>query len=192
VITSESRRLERLVADLLDLARLDAREFSMRPAPTDATSVVRGVVDGLAPTALQWDVRLELVDTSATPTEIDPERLAQIVANLVENALKYAATLVRASVAIEDGTLVILVDDDGPGIPEEERSRVFERLYTARGTPSRKVGTGIGLAVVRELTHAMGGQVACEPRGTGGTRFVVRIPAGPADEPGAPRRASGD
>lgn len=188
VITSESRRLERLVSDLLDLARLDAREFSMRPSSVDAVTVVRGVLDGLTPTAVQWDIRLELVGSESAPANVDPERLAQIVANLVENALKHATAVVQTSVTIEDEQLVVLVDDDGPGIPEAERDRVFDRLYTSRGTPSRKVGTGIGLAVVRELALAMGGAVAFEPDTGGGTRFVVRIPARPADAPGAPRR----
>ena len=135
---------------------------------------------------------MELVGSAAAPVEVDPERLAQIVANLVENALKHAATRVRASVEIENGTLIVLVDDDGPGIAEGERSRVFDRLYTARGTPTRKVGTGIGLAVVRELTHAMGGLVSCEPRELDGTRFVVRIPATPAVGLEAPRRPTAD
>lgn len=187
VITSESRRLERLVADLLDLARLDAREFSMRPAMVDAATVVRAVVDGLAPTAAQWDVRMEVVETDEATVELDPERLAQVVANLLENALKHAASVVHASAAIEGSALVVRVDDDGPGIPAEERERIFDRLYTGRGTPSRKIGTGIGLAIVRELTSAMGGDVSCEPREVSGTRFVVMIPAGPGDAP-APHR----
>ena len=75
------------------------------------------------------------------------------------------------------------VDDDGPGIAPDERERVFERLYTARGAPSRKVGTGIGLAVVHELAAAMGGVATCEPLAAGGTRFVVRIPAREAPPP---------
>lgn len=183
VITSESRRLERLVSDLLDLARLDAREFSMRPVVVDAATVVRAVADGLAPTAAQWDVHLEVVRTDEATVEVDPERLAQVVANLLENALKHAASVVHASVAIEGAALVVRVDDDGPGVPAEERERIFDRLYTGRGTPSRKIGTGIGLAVVRELTSAMGGHVSCEPREEGGTRFVVRIPAAPGAAP---------
>lgn len=188
VIRSEAQRLERLVADLLDLARLDARDFSLRPVAVDAGSVVGTVVDGLAPTAHRWDVRLEVVDPAPVPAEVDPERLAQIVANLVENALKHAATLVQTSVSLDDGMLVVQVDDDGPGIPDDERERIFDRLYTARGTPTRKVGTGIGLAVVRDLTTAMRGLVTCTARPEQGTRFVVRIPATPGGEPGDPLR----
>jgi two-component system sensor histidine kinase BaeS len=178
IIEAEARRLERLVADLLDLARLDAHQFSLTPRPVDARHVVDETVAGFLPSAREWDVRLELVDGDPVPVDADPERLAQIVANLVENALKYASANVRVGVAPFESRVVIHVDDDGPGVPAGERERVFERLYTARGTPSRKVGTGIGLAIVHELAAAMGGTAACQPLPEGGTRFVVAIPAG--------------
>ena len=184
VIASEARRLERLVADLLDLARLDAREFSLDAQRVDVRSVVATTVEGFEPAARDWRVALELAPGDPVEADTDPERLAQIVANLVENALKYATSSVRVDVAREDGQVEVRVDDDGPGVPADDRERVFERLYTARGTPSRKVGTGIGLAVVHELASAMGGAARCEQLPTGGTRFVVRLPVR-----GAPPRA---
>ena len=177
VIVAEARRLERLVADLLDLARLDAHEFSLDVRPVDARVVVDAAVDGFAPAAREWGVRLEHTSGDAIDVEADPERLAQIVANLVENALKYARSEVRVDLDRRNGQVELHVDDDGPGIPPDERERVFERLYTARGAPSRKVGTGIGLAVVHELAAAMGGAASCEPLASGGTRFIVRIPS---------------
>ncbi len=183
VIASEARRLERLVADLLDLARLDAREFSLDTQRIDARRVIATTVEGFEPAAREWGVALDLVPGERLDADADPERLAQIVANLVENALKYATSSVRVEVANDGGQLEVRVDDDGPGVPVDDRERVFERLYTARGTPSRKVGTGIGLAVVHELAVAMGGSARCEPLPAGGTRFVVRLPAS-----AAPRR----
>jgi two-component system sensor histidine kinase BaeS len=177
VIATEARRLERLVADLLDLARLDAREFSLTPQPVDARSVVGATVQGFAPAAREWGVELALTPGAPVQADADPERLAQIVANLVENALKYAKASVIVDVARRDGHVEVRVDDDGPGIPESERARVFDRLYTARSAPGRKVGTGIGLAIVHELAGAMGGDAACEPLDHGGTRFVVRLPS---------------
>jgi two-component system sensor histidine kinase BaeS len=176
VITTEARRLERLVADLLDLARLDAHQFSLRPVETDARAVVIATVEGFAPAAAELSVQLRTAAGGAVPATVDPERLAQIVANLVENALKYAKSVVVVDVARVDGRLRIRVDDDGPGIPNAERERVFERLYTARGTPGRKVGTGIGLAIVHELAVAMGGDAAAAPLAPAGTRFVVTLP----------------
>jgi len=176
VITTEARRLERLVADLLDLARLDAHQFSLRPVETDARAVVVATVEGFAPAASEWEIQLRTAPGDAVPATVDPERLAQIVANLVENALKYATSVVVVEVARVDGALQVRVDDDGPGIPEADRTRVFERLYVARGTPGRKVGTGIGLAIVHELAVAMGGTAAVAPLAPSGTRFVVTLP----------------
>jgi two-component system sensor histidine kinase BaeS len=177
VIVTESQRLERLVADLLDLARLDAHQFSLAPRTVDARGVVDATVRGFVPSARDWDVRLLSTEGPPIPANLDPERLAQVVANLVENALKYARSEVQVDVVLTDDHLVVSVDDDGPGIPEDEQDRVFERLYTARGTPRRTVGTGIGLAIVHELAGAMGGGASCEALPEGGTRFVVRLPA---------------
>ena len=177
VIAAEARRLERLVADLLDLARIDAHQFSLKPTSVDARAVVGAAVQGFAPTAQGWDLEIQLTPGDPVPADADPERLGQIVANLVENALKYAKASVVVDVTRRDGQIELRVDDDGPGISTDDRNRVFERLYMTRGTPGRAVGTGIGLAIVHELAVAMGGAATCEPLDGGGTRFVVRIPA---------------
>ena len=118
---------------------------------------------------------LRVTDGDAVRADLDPERLAQIVANLVENALRYAASTVEVEVARRDAAVVIHVDDDGPGIVSDERERVFDRLYTARESAGRSVGTGIGLAIVRELASTMGGTAACEDGPHGGARFVVTV-----------------
>jgi two-component system sensor histidine kinase BaeS len=178
VIASESRRLERLVADLLQLASLDARQFSLRPRSLDAVAAVRDAVDAFQPGAEELGIALELSAPSTITADMDAERLGQIVANLVENALKYASTLVEVTVAELDG-LVVEVRDDGPGIAPEEIAAVFERLYTARGAPARAVGTGLGLAIVRELVAAMGGTVTATSAVEGGATFVVRLPLAP-------------
>lgn len=178
IISAEARRLERLVADLLDLARLDAHQFSLHPHPVDARDVVTDAVAGFVPSARDWGLRLEVAGGGPARADVDPERLAQITANLVENALKYANTTVRVGVHRADGRFELRVDDDGPGVPPGERERVFERLYMPRQAPGRKVGTGIGLAIVHELAGAMGGTAHCEPLEPGGTRFTVTIPAG--------------
>jgi two-component system sensor histidine kinase BaeS len=177
VISSESRRLQRLVADLLDLARLDAHQFSLAPRPIDAREVVAETVDGFRPQAGDIGVSLDLDAGGACPTVADPERLAQIVANLLENALKYATAAVKVGLSQPDGVVRITVDDDGPGIDPDDLPRVFERLYASRTVPGRAVGTGIGLAIVRELAGAMGGDVRVEPLGGVGTRFVVSVPS---------------
>lgn len=178
VIGAEARRLERLVADLLDLARLDAHEFSLTPRPVDAAEVVGEAVDAFQPSAREIGVALVVDRPTSAPVDADPERLGQVVANLVENALKYARTRVTVGVSSTNGTLELRVDDDGPGIAPDELPRVFDRLYTSRPAPGRKVGTGLGLAIVRELSAAMGGSTEALVLDGQGTRFVVRIPAG--------------
>jgi signal transduction histidine kinase len=178
VITSESRRLERLVRDLLDLSRLDSREFSLNPRACDLAEIVRNATEAFAPQARDLGIELDVVPGASSPVELDPERLAQIVANLVENALKYATTAIQVSIARPDtNRAAIVVADDGPGIPSDDVAHVFERLYTARATPGRSVGTGLGLAIVRELATAMGGTAAVDAPPEGGTRFVVTLPA---------------
>ncbi len=177
VISAEARRLERLVADLLDLARLDARQFSLAPRPIDAADTVRTAVDAFRPASLELDIALTVEGATTLPADADPDRLAQIVANLVENALKYAsANIVVELAAYGTGDLDVRVRDDGPGIDPVDLPRVFDRLYVSRTVPGRSVGTGIGLAVVRELAGAMGGQAWVEPADGAGATFVVRLP----------------
>ena len=107
----------------------------------------------------------------------DPDRVGQVLANLVENAGKYATSKVIVSARAEGGWAVVTVDDDGPGIAEHDRPHVFERLYVARHAPERRENaSGLGLAIVRELVSAMGGQVAAGAAPGGGARLSVRLP----------------
>ena len=125
---------------------------------------------------------------SPSPVTADPDRLAQLLANLLENALTFARSTVRVTVADSPGTeaCVITVDDDGPGIARGDLERVFERFYQADRGPNRRMGSGLGLAIVTELAAAMGGSVTAEsPLGvSGGSRFVVTLRRWPAPVPG--------
>ena len=185
VISAEARRLQRLVADLLDLARLDAHQFSLAPRPIDAREVVAETVDAFRPQGDDIGLTIAFTAESTVPMDADPERLAQIVANLLENALKYATSSVTVRLTQADEVARITVDDDGPGLSPEDLPHVFERLYASRTVPGRAVGTGIGLAIVRELAGAMGGDAQVEPIGSVGTRFVVTLPTTSAT-PGEP------
>lgn len=189
VILAESRRLDRLVRDLLELARLDARTFSFHPAPIDVGEVVAGCVDGFGPEAVEASValRLDLADRygadGAGPSTVvvaDGDRLAQVVANLLANALKFAASEVAVGVARVGDVVRVTVDDDGPGIGPDDLPHVFERLYVARRRPVRKEsGSGLGLAIVRELVTAMGGSVGADRAPSGGARLWFELPAAP-------------
>jgi signal transduction histidine kinase len=179
VIASESRRLERLVGDLLDLSKLDARRFSFDLRRVDLSEVVADTGEGFRPAADELGLGLA-VDGGPLGTvwvTADPERLAQVVANLVENALKYANQRVRVAAALSGGQPVVWVDDDGPGIPPQDLPRVFDRLFMSSKHPARRLGSGLGLAIVAELVQAMGGTVRAESPITalGGTRMVVTL-----------------
>ncbi len=177
IIGAEGRRLERLVQDLLDLARLDAHQFSLHARACDVTEVVRHAAEAFAPQARDLGIDLKVSSGGVLGVDLDPERLAQITANLIENALKYATARVEVYAAPHgDGLVAIVVVDDGPGISPDQVARVFERLYTVREAPGRAVGTGLGLAIVRELATAMGGTARAEAAPGGGTRFVVSLP----------------
>jgi two-component system sensor histidine kinase BaeS len=175
IIGGEARRLERLVADLLDLARLDAHQFSFTPRPVDAGEVVEAAALAFGPAADDLGLTMLIDARKPIPADADPERLGQVVANLVENALKYATSRIDVTVARVAADVVIRVHDDGPGLPPGDLDQVFDRLYTSRPEPGRKVGTGLGLAIVRELSAAMGGRVWAEPSDHG-ARFVVQLP----------------
>jgi signal transduction histidine kinase len=186
VIIAESRRLERLVGDLLDLTKLDAQQMSIAMRPTDAAEVVSTTAEGFRPAAVKAGVQLALpVPGAPVPmVDADPDRLAQLLANLLENAIAFARSAVTVSMAEDDASSAcwIAVEDDGPGIPAEDLPRVFERFYRADRTRNRRIGSGLGLAIVAELVAAMGGTVRAEsPLGaTGGTRFTVTLHRSPA------------
>jgi len=189
VILAESRRLERLVRDLLDLAKLEGRQFSLQLGTVDLGELMSDSVDGFRHEMEEAGLRLELHRPDHPVLALaDRDRLAQVVANLVENAHKYASGSIAVTVIDDPTGPRVEVADDGPGIAPEDLPHVFERLYVAGHQPKRKeVGSGLGLAIVRELTEAMGGGVRAEADPGGGARIVVQLrPAAPTTPPPAP------
>ena len=185
VISAEARRLERLVGDLLDLTKLEASQLSITLRATDVAEVATTTTEGFRPAAEHSGLRLdtwlpENANGTATQVVADPDRLAQLLANLIENAISFARTAVRVALwpaAPEDPYVVVTVDDDGPGIAPEELPRVFERFYRGERPPRPRTGSGLGLAIVAELATAMGGAVRAESPTSpaGGTRFVLTL-----------------
>jgi signal transduction histidine kinase len=183
IISTEARRLERLVQDLLDLARLEADRFSLDLRAVDAADVVRQVVGSFGPRAVERGLVLERAPGSDRPCPVvaDHDRLGQVVANLVENASSFARTRIVVGVGADGGRAVVWVDDDGPGIPPDQLTRVFTRHVTSDRSAGGRQGAGLGLAIVSELAAAMGGTVHAEsPLVDGaGTRMVVGLRAVP-------------
>ncbi len=175
VIANEARRLERLVQDLLDLAKLEARQFTLNPKDVDLTDVVTDAADGFLPAAERVDVELALHVESDIRAHIDRDRFAQVLANLIENALKYANKKVSVSLSTSQHNATVAIRDDGPGIATEDLPRVFDRSFTSDRRPTRQIGSGIGLAIVKELVETMHGTIRIETS-SDGTAFLVTIP----------------
>ena len=181
IIHRETERLGALVDDLLALARAEAGELRLRLGPVDAGAVVDEVHETLAP--LAWRDRsvtlVAEVPPGLPPATADRERLGQVLLNLVRNAITHtpAGGIVVVSLARSGpGHLVLAVADTGAGIAPEDLPRVFERFYRADASRARASGGfGLGLAIVRDLVAAMGGDIAVESRLGEGSRFAVRL-----------------
>jgi signal transduction histidine kinase len=179
VIAAEAERLDRLVADLLTLARLDGRAFAMHPVVHDLGGPVDHAVRAFAPSAEAAGLAVSVRGAGGPATVLaDPERVRQVLGNLLANAAKFARSRIEVSVVGDGDGWLVRVDDDGPGIPPDEREHVFERLYSARTPPVRaEVGSGLGLAIVHQLVAAMGGTVRAADAPLGGARLEVRLAA---------------
>ncbi len=173
VIGIESSRLERLVQDLLDLARMNRSTFSVRNEPVDLGEIAREVALRHDTSALQFQVALA-AEGEESWVEADPDRLLQVASNLVENALRETPAGGTVTIRAEPARLV--VSDSGPGIAAEDIPHVFERFYLYdKIGKDRPVGSGLGLAIVRQLVVAMGGEVTVESAPGRGATFAVSL-----------------
>jgi two-component system sensor histidine kinase BaeS len=177
VVVQEAVRLERLVRDLLDLARLNQHAFAVTPQAVDLASLADDAVGRHETEAQRVGVALVTDNARPAPATADPDRVLQVLSNLIENALR--STPAGGKVTVSAVARSISVADTGPGLEPGELPRAFERFFLYdRYRTNRAVGTGLGLAIVKQLTEAMGGSVTAESRLGEGTRFVVTLPAG--------------
>jgi two-component system phosphate regulon sensor histidine kinase PhoR len=179
IIMRHTLRMERLVKDLLRLARLDAGQEVLEMASCDVRSLLQSVAADLAPAFQAREQRIDIdVAGDVDVVRGDPSKLHDVFRNLVANASTYAPekTTVGVIARREGSQVVIDVVDDGPGIPEEHLSRVFERFYRVDKSRARDPGgTGLGLAIVKHLIELHGGAVSAANRGAGGAQFTVRL-----------------
>jgi len=176
-IQRNAESLTVLIGDVLAFARLDRHDRPLAPERLDLAIEVPLVVDHLAP--VLEDHTVEVHVSSPTISFVDREALTRILTNLLTNAVRYSPTgsTITVDVSPQDDHATLSVEDEGPGIPPEERGRVFERFFRgatalASGTP----GTGIGLAVVRELSQRSSGTATVDDSTSGGARFEVTLP----------------
>jgi len=180
IIQRQSARMERLVSDLLRLARLDARQETLDLSRCDIDQLFAGVVADLAPSIDARRQRVAVhVDPGAASMDADPAKLHDVVRNLLENAVNYSPddTDIALSAQRGDGVVRLQVADSGPGIPADDLGRVFERFYRVDKSRARPGGTGLGLAIVKHVVELHGGSVQAENRPEGGACFVVTLPA---------------
>jgi two-component system phosphate regulon sensor histidine kinase PhoR len=178
IIARHTTRMERLVKDLLRLARLDARQEALEMARCDVGQIFSGVIADLSPTIESKGQRVVIdVPQDAAQVDGDPAKLHDIVRNLVENAVNYSpeGADVRLSASRVNGKYTITVADSGPGIPPEDLGRVFERFYRVDKSRARPGGTGLGLAIVKHLVELHGGEARAENAPTGGAVFSVTL-----------------
>ena len=175
-VRAEADRLAHIVDDLVDLAKAD--EAAPPSAETDLDEVVLEEIGSIAPTSA---VPIEASNVGAARLTGDRPALARMVRNLVDNAGRHASTQIDVSLSSADGQITLTIDDDGDGVPDEDRERIFERFTRTDTSRSRDTGgVGLGLAVVRATAKRHGGDVICTNAPNGGARFVVTLPGGQA------------
>jgi two-component system OmpR family sensor kinase len=176
VIAAEAERLERLVGDVLDLAKLGARRFTVLREEVEMERLI-----DRAYVAFSEEARRRGIDyrrtVAATPVIVsDGDRVLQIISNLLANAFRWTPDGGRIELELraQNGRVCVAVDDTGPGIPPGERERIFRPFWSRDGG-----GTGLGLAIARELASALGGGISVDSSTEGGTRFELVLPARP-------------
>ena len=179
MLNGEARRLKALVDDIMEYGLLETGRAELRPEQVDAADLTETAVAVLR-TAAQQKRQTITVDSAAhANVEVDARRMREAFCRILDNAVKFTPEggHIRATVATNGSNVEIRIDDDGPGIPEADRERVFDRFQQLGDVMTGKPqGTGLGLAIVRRIVEASGGDVRCEGSDLGGARFVVRIP----------------
>jgi two-component system, OmpR family, phosphate regulon sensor histidine kinase PhoR len=180
IVLRHTSGMERLVSDLLRLARLDAHQEALERTACDVARLFQDVVNDLTPAieAKRQHVTVDVAEHGCRASG-DPLKLQEILRNLVENAINYSpeGAEVRLEARTGDGTCTITVADSGPGIAVEHLHRVFERFYRVDRSRARPGGTGLGLAIVKHLVELHGGTVTAANRPAGGALFTVKVPA---------------
>ncbi|MDG9722231.1 MULTISPECIES: HAMP domain-containing sensor histidine kinase [unclassified Streptomyces] len=198
LVVSETRRLNDLVENLMEVTRFDAGTARLVLDDVDVADQITACIDARA-----WLDAVDLDAERGIHARIDPRRLDVILANLIGNALKHGGSPVRVSVARADDEVVIRVRDHGPGIPEDVLPHVFDRFYKASASRPRSEGSGLGLSIALENAHIHGGGITAENCPEGGAVFTLRLPqdppadedsedAGDAGGTGSARAGSGD
>ncbi len=191
IIHQEAERMRHMVADLLDLARLDAGLRALDRSPLDLRLILSAAVERFRPRAGEKAIHLQADLAEHLPPMIgDGERLSQVVANLLDNALKHTPSGGRVVLAAAgaEGGVEVAVKDSGAGIPPDDLGRIFERFYQVDKSRARSGGMGLGLAIAKEIVEAHGGRLRAESVVGLGSKFTVWLPLARPDDSTLVRR----
>jgi two-component system phosphate regulon sensor histidine kinase PhoR len=195
IVSRHADRLSQLTQDLLDLSRLESRQWRFELSRVEAAAISAQVVGLLAGAAREKGLGLASEVPADAALLADARALEVVLVNLVDNAIKYTSkgsVTIRGQADGDGGGWTLSVVDTGPGIAQHHLPRLFERFYRVDAGRSREQGgTGLGLAIVKHLVHGMGGDVGVES-GEGGSRFWVRLPAAERAGTSDAARAGGD
>jgi signal transduction histidine kinase len=174
VISLEADRLERLVGDVLDLAKLDTHRFALVREEVDMERLIDRAYSAYGEEARRRGIDYRRSVTAKPVVETDGDRVLQVISNLLANAFRWTPDGGRVGLALTqvDGTIRVVVDDSGPGIPEDEQERIFRPFWSRDGH-----GTGLGLAIASELAAALGGEINLQTESGRGSRFELVLPA---------------
>jgi two-component system phosphate regulon sensor histidine kinase PhoR len=179
IIHRHATRMERLVKDLLRLARLDAGQESIELAPCDVQGLLKGIVNDFEPIAAQKQQTVQVsVAAGAATLVTDAAKLHDVARNLVENAVNYTPDggAIDVGADVVNGRFQLTVADTGHGIAPDDLGRVFERFYRVDKSRTRPGGTGLGLSIVKHLVHVLDGEVTASNQEGGGALFTVTLP----------------
>jgi signal transduction histidine kinase len=176
VVAGEAERLERLVGDVLDLAKLDANRFTVLHEEVDMGRLVDQAYATFGEEARRREIDYRCDRDGAPVIVSDGDRVFQIVSNLLSNAFRWTPDggTVELALSSGNGTVSVSVADTGPGIKPSDRERIFRPFWSRDGG-----GTGLGLAIARELAVALGGKIELESERGTGSRFDLRLPLSP-------------
>lgn len=181
IVEEESDRLDSLVNEAIQMARIEAGQVQLDRQPQQVAELVAGAIRAAGRALQDREVRVE-IEPELPEVLADRQLLQSVIRHLIGNSLKYAApdSAIEVRAWKEDESVVIAVGDRGPGIPEHEQGRIFERFYRSPRSATAAPGTGMGLAIARDIVEAHGGALDVRSRPGEGSEFYFRIPAAPA------------
>jgi two-component system sensor histidine kinase VicK len=179
VTQTETERMIRLVNDLLQLSRMDSREYELNADIVDFNKFFNRIIDRFEMSKSKNVEFQRHISETPCYVELDTDKITQVIDNIISNALKYSPDggYIRFGVTAQEGILKVMISDDGMGIPKENVERIFDRFYRVDRARARSMGgTGLGLAISREMIHAHGGKIWAESEEGHGTTIFFTLP----------------